>query len=1242
MSRRSFVRLTGAALCVAVATGIPAPASAQPPATTPQDAPSVVEQHTITLITGDVVDLQVLSTGQVMTTVKPTNDRSGTGYTTRTVNKSVYLVPNDAAPLLAAGKLDRDLFNLNALIANGYADAESPATSIIVQYEPGQAQAQVAGTNGHLTLESINAVSVLAAKEQAATFWTTLAGEPGATTALAGGIRKIWLNRKVSAALTESVPQVGAPQAWAGGYDGTGAKIAVLDTGIDSTHPDLDGGKVIAAANFSSDTDPIDHHGHGTHVASTAAGTGEATPAARKGVAPGASLLNAKVLNSGGSGTMDQVIEGLEWAAAQGADVANMSIGFGEPANGNDPLTQAVDAISQSSGMLVVAAAGNFGENGESTIVTPGWADEALTVGAVDKQDSLAEFSSRGPRLGDYGIKPDITGPGVDIVAARAAGTQIGPIVDERYQQISGTSMATPHVAGAAAILSQEFPGYTNRQLKDALISTAKTSAEQTVHEQGGGRLDVARAFAQHVYASPGTLNLGFFTFPHTGQQPVTKTVSYTNDTAADVTLELSLQLSGKDSGPAPNGMFALSQPSVTVPVKGTASVTVTINPSAGPADRYSGYLVGKAGEVVVHTSVGSLVEPEMYNVTVSGIAKDGRPASSKSFTQLWNLDTADYLEHNFSPAGSTATFRVPPGKYSLAGYLATLDAANSYATGMAFLTEPELEVKADRAVTLDARKANQLVVNTRKPTAPAGVSVSYHRDAEGGSLETSVGIDDTVTRFYAAPTTAVTKGNFEFYTKWRLVAPPLRMSGPSGLTLEPRFMFRSPPVDGEHTRPLAYVGSGKPADYAGRNVHGRIALIQRTPGMTFNEQIVNAANAGAWAALIFNDRPGLLVGTGGDQGTVPIPAIGIEQGSGTALRDQLRHRPVWLLVSGTSTSPYLYDLVLPEKQRVPRSLAYTIDRDNTVEIDTRYTADVTGGQGGEFRQALRPFRASSAETYRVVPRPLRRTEYVSANDTQWLHIAASTVSTALFRDGFVRYQPRTRLSESWFGRVSRPGASSLGGNDVFRTGDSFSGAIYPFSDASGHYGLPIPGDVLNTKLYAGSQLLKETDGYPIRGYPALAKPATYRLVFNAKRSTPWSRYATETNTAWTFTSRRPAEGKQEHPPIMQLDYDLALDEHNRARAGRNYWFTMNVGYVPGANGPGRARVQAWASFNDGATWTKLDLRDLGDGKRQASVRHPRVSDPSAAVSLRVTATDVAGNSIDQTIYRAYGLRPGT
>jgi subtilisin family serine protease len=238
------------------------------------------------------------------------------------------------------------------------------------------------------------------------------------------------------------------------------------------------------------------------------------------------------------------VIAGMEWAARQRARVVNMSLGGG-PTDGTDPVSQAVDRLTASHRTLFVVAAGNSGPDDQS-VDTPGAATSALTVGAVNVADQLADFSSRGPGVGDFAMKPDITAPGVDIVAARATGTSLGDPVDQWYTRLSGTSMATPHVAGAAAIMAQRWPDWSPARIKAVLMGTAEPNLELSVYEQGGGRLDVAHAIEQRLIARRANLDFGYFRYPQTGVQPVTKSLPLLNLGTQPVTVDLRVELEAR------------------------------------------------------------------------------------------------------------------------------------------------------------------------------------------------------------------------------------------------------------------------------------------------------------------------------------------------------------------------------------------------------------------------------------------------------------------------------------------------------------------------------------------------------------------------------------------------------------------------------------------------------------------------------------------------------------------------
>src|SRR5690606_31746218 len=268
-----------------------------------------------------------------------------------------------------------------------------------------------------------------------------------------------------------------------------------------------------------------------------------------------------------GSGSL----AGMPGAGDQGADVVNLSLG-GFDTEELDPLEQAVENLTAQFGVLFVIAAGNDGS--DRSINSPGSADSALTVGAVDKSDELAGFSSRGPRI-DGALKPDLTAPGVQIVAANSSTGFLGQ-PGEPYLTLDGTSMATPHVAGAAAILRQQHPDWSPARVKAALMGSAAPHPALSPYAQGAGRLDVARAIDQTVAADPPSVSFDLAVWPHEDDDPQTATVTYCNDGPADVTLSLELSTIGPDGGPAPDGFFAVSDTSVTVPAGGTAQVSIT------------------------------------------------------------------------------------------------------------------------------------------------------------------------------------------------------------------------------------------------------------------------------------------------------------------------------------------------------------------------------------------------------------------------------------------------------------------------------------------------------------------------------------------------------------------------------------------------------------------------------------------------------------------------------------------
>ncbi|MGG3575398.1 S8 family peptidase [Bacillus gobiensis] len=306
-------------------------------------------------------------------------------------------------------------------------------------------------------------------------------------------IRKIYLNRKVNTLLDIGVQSSHAKEVVRNNQTltGKGVTIAVIDTGI-HPHADLKG-RIRGFVDFiSHKKEPYDDNGHGTHCAGDVAGNGESSSGQYKGPAPEADLIGVKVLNKMGSGSLETIIQGIEWCMEfneqypdDPIDIISMSLGS-EALNyeneQEDPMVKAVEE-AWNSGITVCVAAGNSGPE-PKTISSPGISGKVITVGAFDDRDTegasddgVASFSSRGPTI--YGKnKPDILAPGVNIISLRSPNSYLDKLqksarVGTAYMTMSGTSMATPICAGIAALILQQKPDAGPNEVKRLLIEGA-------------------------------------------------------------------------------------------------------------------------------------------------------------------------------------------------------------------------------------------------------------------------------------------------------------------------------------------------------------------------------------------------------------------------------------------------------------------------------------------------------------------------------------------------------------------------------------------------------------------------------------------------------------------------------------------------------------------------------------------------------------------------------------------------
>ncbi|MEE1758653.1 S8 family serine peptidase [Streptomyces sp. SP18BB07] len=1189
---------------------------------TSTDASSAPTTRTVTLITGDTVSLTAGPDGKHAVDVRRGAGREAATFLSSERDGEVSVLPTDAVPLVRAGRLDPALFNVTRLVKQGYDDARTGATPLIATYAKGRTTPE--GARRTLALPGIDGAALSAEKSTA--FWADIAPALGtepttkAARRLGGGIDKLWLDAQVKVSLETSVPQIGAPEVWRSGHDGKGVKVAVLDTGVDTAHPDL-AGRVGESRTFVPEQSVQDGHGHGTHVAATVAGSGAASDGLRKGVAPGAELLVGKVLGNDGRGQSSWIIAGMEWAANSGAKIVSMSLG-GTATGASDVLSETVDELSASTGALFVIASGNAGP-GEQTVGTPGIADSALTVGAVDKSDRLASFSGRGPRPGDFAVKPEITAPGVGITAARAAGTAMGTPVDDHYTAANGTSMATPHVAGAAALVAQAHPDWTGRQIKEALATTAKTNADNSVFEQGNGRVDAVRAVGQNVFATP-TLSFGKFEDGDT--EVATKDITYTNTT--DKAVELKISSSLAEVTPVDG--------TLTVPARGTATLPVGVDPAEKPQGRYAGHITATADDGVrITTGVGFEKAPKMYDLAVSLLGRDGKAPTGGSLYTLMELNGAVPDQYGF--LGTGWTWQVPAGTYSISTWIPDRD-AGGVAVGTSVVVSPEIKVGQDTEVVLDARKAVEVKPRTKQDSEFQGFSTNVHREGPGGGWGLTYSQGFWTDHLYVTPTAQVTEGSLEFTAKFRLYAKELTASVTSPAKTELSSLYYAQTyedfplrISGEHKVRAVDAGGGTEADFAGLDVKGKVAVVALGATERAQDALDNATKAGAGYLIAYRKTPGFWIESVDRATTVPLMIATGEEGAGlTALLKT--GKKVTLKLGGTPDSPYVYNLLAAQSGAISADQTYDLDRSNTVKRKARYHGATAGEIGADALYTYRPWQLYGIENSKYMRLGTERDEYYYVDpDTRTWHVVYPNWNTFRGQWSPLRTftEPATEPTENWLRQVVRPGTSEEYGLST-RTGDRLTFSVAELTDSTpGHYGYIDGVDSTGKgRLYADGKLVGDSTLGGYGTFDVAADKASYRFELDVQRRAAWAKYSTSTHTEWTFASAHTAA--ETALPLLTVGIaPRGLDLLNRAGRGQEVRVDL-----PLANQLGSVKasaLEAWVSYDDGTSWKKVKVKS-----GQARFVPAKGVE---SVSLRVRATDRDGNGIDQTVLRAFGLK---
>ncbi|MFD5874588.1 S8 family serine peptidase [Streptomyces sp. NPDC060322] len=1232
--RRALLIATSVALVSGVMLPAAGSATAAPKPSTAENrhGSGAARDYDITLVTGDVVHYTDGAGSQDTVAVDRPDGAEG-GVHVQQAGEDIYVIPDEATALIAAEKLDRRLFNISTLVGMGYDDRRSGGIPMIATYPASTARSLPAAPRGSKTvrrLESVHGAALTAYKDDARAFWSDIS-RTEKSRSLDNGIAKLWLDGKVEAALKDSVPQVNAPQAWAAGFDGKGTTVAVLDTGIDATHPDVKD-RVKESRSFVPGEEVDDKHGHGTHVASTIAGSGAASDGVNKGVAPAADLIVGKVLGNDGSGADSGIIEAMEWAKAEGADVVSMSLGSSVPDDGTDPMAQAVDALSADGGPLFVIAAGNA--YGAGTIGAPGSAASALTIAAVDKQDGRADFSSMGPLVRSYGLKPDLSAPGVDI---NAAASQSVPGIEGMYQEMSGTSMATPHVAGAAAILKQRHPEWSGQRLKDALMSSSKRLPDYTPYEQGTGRLDVKAAIDTTIEAT-GSVEVASYDWPHSAEDAVAeRTLTYRNTGDNDVTLKLATDTDA--------AAYTLSTSELTVPAGSTAEAVLSIDPSKVANDtRFSGQVVATdaSGTTVAHTGFAVNKEQELYDLTLRLRDRAGEPMDGTVVFAALGDPQLGLVQ----VSGET-TLRLPPGNYT-AWTSADVDGDRADSQAVAFLAAPETILDKATTVTLDASKARKVSVRTPKETETRQLRYDMARTSPEGMVQRDAyQIPPSYDQLWASPTKKVTQGDFSFLTRWRQGEELIDLTADGHdvpVTVQNGSVVAE---DSEQRLTGVFAGNGAAAGYKGRSVKGKAVVVTRSDTVPPAERLANAVAAGAKALFVVNDGRGVAMESYvpyGEQTTIPVASVQRIAGE-TLVKAAQRGRT--LSVDQKKFASYVYDLVDRHDGTVPdRSLAFAPSTRQLAKVENTFYGHKET-LGGGYRYDIPDYGPGLGfEEYEKFPGT--RTEWVNPlpGASFWYEnhsvLNADSGTAHEVRSAELDYTAGRTYRDEWFAPVVGPRLGT-GYWGPFRTSyNDVQFNITPWTDSGeGHSG-SMPENEYDTTSYAfyqGDTLIKKGAGRAGYAWDLSAEKVPYRLVIDSVRDEATWKTSTRTHSEWGFVSGALPEGTQQADiPLLQLDYDVDTDLAGDAKAGKQVEVGIESGTQAWLDGAVKAtRASLSVSYDEGRTWKAVELRKGSSGEWTAKLRTP--AEGADSVSLKAHAEGPGGLVVDQEIIKAFGLK---
>lgn len=659
-------------------------------------------------------------------------------------------------------------------------------------------------------------------------------------------------------------------------------------------------------------------------------------------------------------------------------------------------------------------------------------------------------------------------------------------------------------------------------------------------------------------------------------------------------------------------------------------------------------------------------------------IGRDGRAA--EAHINVFDVDNGAiwtrqlFPDENPSAECTSAAYAqtscavVPPGDYAVLAVVTTLPAkrpsigASRTLQNVSIVGSPETTVHGERTVTFDARDAEPVNVRTpghrTKVPAEGMLQIGYDRTAANGksvhfNMHPNVLLDP---HFYLQPTAEVTTGTFQTRTRIRLEAPDIELSAPFTRRLHPEYVdstwfadFPSdfPMVDGTSRDRVVEVGHATEADLAGVELRGAMALVTHSDDLSIAEQSNRAADHGASVVVIRNDGPGDIADPGGTGVLLQVPTIRLDRAEGRALARLPKKAKV--TVRGEPASPYLYDLYLKNKGRVPDDPSFVArTQDLAAQVHELHGQPTLASSFSEVAAPFQPGDTiSNSRMFPFFGDARTRVEYrLPDPDTRWIYTVLTPESYQNSMFPHPDTQERSFHSPT-FDTYATPGQNPLrvGAAPVIpapnpalpvrRTGDLLRLNIEPFVDQEGNHGPGWPqGDfTCHLQVLVDGQLLGEVDNASsVTAHPP-AGPSTIALRYTTDDQQPWVELSTRTDTTWTFPSDTTAGGEVVQPLLLP-DYEVDVDLRNRVLAppGTPVTFDLGLGQPEGAAPAPVQTVRVDASYDEGTTWLQATVAKQG--------QRWRVTLPPGTgfVSLRLRADDTAGSAIDQTVIRAFDV----